>query len=151
MPISAGFVGMSKFISQSLVYIDANIFVYFIEFNEGFSQKARAVFEAAQENDTRLITSEITTGECLYKPYKNSEKDIISKYISLFNGEEIETTPVDGEIIRQSAMYGGKLGLKLIDSIHYFSAINAGCRYFITNDAQFTSTPEMQVLQLKDF
>jgi len=48
-------------------------------------------------------------------------------------------------------MYGGKLNLKLIDSIHYFSAINTGCRYFITNDTQFKSTPEMQVLYLSDF
>jgi len=142
---------MSKFQRGSFVYIDTNIFVYFIEFNEDFSKKAISVFEHIQSDDARIITSMLTQGECLYKPYKNNEKSVIDAYINLFNGEEIENIQVVDEIIRQSAMYGGKLNLKLIDSIHYFSAINAECLYFITNDTQFKSTPEMQVLYLSDF
>jgi len=65
---------MSKFQRGSFVYIDTNIFVYFIEFNEEFSKKAISVFEHIQSDDARIITSVLTQGECLYKPYKNNEK-----------------------------------------------------------------------------
>ncbi len=138
--------GKTAFESGARIYIDSNIWVYFIEANPRFVEAVRQVFLAAQAAGARLVTSEIAIAECLYKPAKDGNATALAAYERLFGSGEIEFTPLDGALARRASLHGGALGLKLIDAMHYLSALESGCDVFVTADAQFRSGPQMRVL-----
>lgn len=140
---------MDKISGSSVVYIDTNIFVYFVEATPGFFQKAKELFEHVAATGARLVTSEITLAECIYRPSQNHDAPLVSVYEMLFEQSgEIDLVPLDGAIAKRAAAAGGSIGLKLIDAVHYMSALEAGCDFFVTSDSAFKSGPKMAVLRL---
>ncbi len=131
----------------SAVYVDANIFIYFIEGNPLFVEPARAFLSQMDNVGARVITNEITIAECLHRPARGGNLEAIKAYERLFGGDEIELIALDGALAKRAAMLGGALRLKLIDAIHYLSAMERGCEFFVTNDAQFRSGPKLRVLR----
>lgn len=148
MRISVGCAAMNKFKSGARAYIDANIFIYFMEGDDAFVQKAADLFARLGDAEAELTTNELTCAECLYKPAKDGNQKAIDAYEQLFSSGEIDLLPLDGVLAKTAAMHGGALGLKLPDAIHYLCALEAGCDYFITADAQFKSGPKMKVVGL---
>jgi predicted nucleic acid-binding protein len=136
---------MADFSGTSRVYIDTNIWVYYIEANPAFVEAVRRVLLAVEAAGAHLVTNEITLAECLYKPAKDGNHAALDAYDRLFGSGEIEITPLDGTLARSAALHGGQLGLKLIDAIHYIGALEAGCDVFVTADARFRSGPAMRV------
>lgn len=140
---------MDKIAGSSVVYIDTNIFVYFVEAAPDFFQKAKELFEHAAAVGARLVTSEITLAECIYRPSQENDAALVSVYEMLFEQSgEVALVPLDGAIAKRAAAAGGGLGLKLIDAVHYMSALEAGCDFFVTSDAAFRSGPKMAVLRI---
>ncbi len=145
----AGFAIMDEIVGSSIVYVDTNIFVYFIESSPTFFQLAKRLFEHIDNVGARILTSEITLAECIYKPSKDNDLELVGIYESVFERSgEVELLPLDGAVAKRSAIVAGNLGLKLIDAIHYLSALESGCDYFVTSDASFKSGPTMAVIQI---
>jgi predicted nucleic acid-binding protein len=145
MRISGGCGTMAEFQPGSRIYVDSNIWIYFIEGNPDFAQAVRTLFQAADAAGARLATNEIAVAECLYKPSTEGNAPLLDIYERLFGSGEIDILLLDGTLAKQAALHGGQLGLKLIDAIHYLSALNHGCNWFITSDARFKSGPDMKV------
>jgi predicted nucleic acid-binding protein len=140
---------MDKISGSSVVYIDTNIFVYFVEATPSFFQKVKELFEHVASVGARLITSEITLAECIYRPSQDHDAALVSIYEMLFEQSgEIDLVPLDGALAKRAAVAGGGVGLKLIDAIHYMSALEAGCDFFVTSDSAFRSGPKMAVLRV---
>ena len=138
---------MDELTASSVVYIDTNIFIYFVEATPKFHLKALAIFEHIARLGATIKTSEITLAECLYHPAQTGNTKLISIYEALFeNSGGIELIALSGELAKRAAIKGGLLGLKLVDAIHYISALEAGCDYFITSDARFRSGPKLKVI-----
>ncbi|MCB1447362.1 MAG: type II toxin-antitoxin system VapC family toxin [Rhizobiaceae bacterium] len=135
-----------EFQTDSRIYVDTNIWIYFVEGHPSFSPEVRALFLAAARSSARLTTNEITLAECLLKPVRDKDERKISAYETLFDQGTIEILPLDGGLARRAALAGGMLGLKLIDAIHHVSACEAGCRYFLTGDGRFRSGPDLTVI-----
>jgi predicted nucleic acid-binding protein len=140
---------MAELQRGSRLYIDTNIWIYYIEAHPEFVQQVRNFFVSVEAAAGTLVTNEITVAECLYKPSADNNLAAINAYSSLFDSGEIELIPLDGVLTRQAAMQGGKLGLKLIDAIHYISALSHGCDHFITSDTRFKSGPGMKVVTIQ--
>jgi predicted nucleic acid-binding protein len=132
----------------SRIYVDTNIWIYFIEGHPDFAGPVHQLFLQAEAAGATLVTNEITMAECLYKPAKEANADALDAYERLFASGEIELMPLDGALARRAALTGGALGLKLIDAIHYLGALESGCDVFVTADAQFRSGPQMRVVAL---
>lgn len=140
---------MIEISEASRVYVDSNVFIYFIEKSEKFFVQVSSLFEHAEKVGARLMTSELTIAECIYKPAQDGDRKAVNAYEALFEqSDDIEIVALDGALAKRAALAGGLLGLKLIDAIHYVSALDAGCDFFITADAAFKSTPKMKVLRL---
>jgi predicted nucleic acid-binding protein len=145
----AGCVTMDKITEASIIYIDSNIFIYFIEATPQFFEKSKAIFEKIASVGARILTSEITVAECLYKPSQEDNKNLIRIYENLFASKaDITLITLNGATTKRAAQLGGKLGLKLINAIHYISALEAGCTTFLTSDTRFKSGPQMQVMNI---
>ena len=131
------------------VYVDANIFIYLVEAAPRFADMVRAVFLALEAAEARVMTSGLAVAECLYLPAKCDNARAVEAYERLFSSGEAEILALDGGLAKRAAMLGGKLGLKLFDAIHYISALQSGCGFFITNDLKFKSGPKMRVIHLR--
>ena len=137
---------MDEIDGRSSVYVDTNIFIYFIEATPGMFERVVALLNHANRVGARLVTCELTVAECLYKPHRDGDAELIAGYEKLFASGGVEITPLDGGLARRAARHGGELGLKLIDAIHYIAALEAGCDVFVTGDARFRSGPYMRVV-----
>jgi predicted nucleic acid-binding protein len=140
---------MADFTDVSSVYIDTNIFIYWVEAIEPFFQSTKDLFERISAAGCRVVTSEITLAECIYKPAREGDNALVALYENLFeHSGDIDLAALDGAIIRKAAKNGGSLGLRLIDTVHYLTALDHGCELFVTSDEQFRSGPAMRVVGL---
>lgn len=135
----------------STVYVDTNIFIHFIEASPTFFAKTKQIFEHIDAVGARIVTSEITLAECLYKPSQDQNTTLVAVYGELFEKSgDVSLIPLDGMVAKRAALRGGGLGLKLVDAIHYVSALEARCDLFITTDAQFRSDNDLEVWRISE-
>jgi predicted nucleic acid-binding protein len=140
---------MNEISGASRVYVDSNVFIYFLEASPEFFPKAKDFFEHADKLGSAILTNEYTVAECIYQPSRNGNLSLVAKYGSLFGKEgEVQLIGLDGALARRAALAGGALGLKLADAIHFVSALESGCDFFVTAHAAFKSGPAMKVLRL---
>jgi predicted nucleic acid-binding protein len=145
---SGGCVATIDFQAQDRVYVDSNIWIYLVESNPPYVDAAKRMFHLLQTSGATPVTSELTFAGCIWKPSQNNDDALLEVYSDLFGGGEVEMADLNGDVCRLAAIKGGKMGLKLLDAIHYVTALNAGCRFLLTSDKQFKSGVEMQVVLL---
>lgn len=138
-----------EFPAEARIYVDTNIWIYFLEGHPAFAPKVQAIFLAARSADATLHTSEIAIAECLIKPARDGNEDQISAYDVLFGDADITILAIDGSLARRAALAAGALGLKLIDAMHYVSAREASCSHFLTADGRFKSGAGLTVIGLE--
>jgi predicted nucleic acid-binding protein len=131
------------------VYVDSNVFIYFLESAPGMQEAARRIFAIAEKTNAPLITSELTLAECLYGAYKLRDEALAHRYRSLFQQRPaLVLAGIDMTVLDAAAKIGPQSGLKLMDAIHVATAVEADCDVFATNDARIRDWRELQVVQL---
>lgn len=137
--------------SAASIYLDANALIYFIERSDDLQAKVGGVIAHAVENNIPLFVSEIGIAECLYGTYKNGRESLTSEYQELFYEIALfQILPTDGPKLIAAAKIGAEKRLKLVDAVHFHSAIDAGCDLFLTNDTRFSSSHDVEVIGLTD-
>lgn len=141
---------LAKITNASRLYADSNIFIYLIESSPEYFVLAKRVFDRIDAVGARLLTNELTLAECIYKPSRDDNTALVSKYEAFLEpGDEIEIIGLDGALAWRAAKAGGKLGLKLADAVHYLSAYETGCQFFVTADTRVRSSPGLEVLNIR--
>lgn len=134
------------------LYLDSNILIYLVEGSEAVRQPVLSTFEQIDAFDIDLVSSEITLAECLYGVFRDQDMKLGEIYKQLFSEEHfIKQIAVSREILVDAASFGGQAHLKLIDALHFATAISVGADAFLTNDKAFHTTKQMRVLQLSEF
>lgn len=129
------------------VYVDTNIFVYLTEDTPGKAESVARAFETASKQGSLIFTSELTVAECCYKPARDRNALLLSVYEHLFEKSgDVRLVPLTGAVAKNAALIGAGLGLKLLDAIHYVSAIEARCEALLTADSRFKSAPGLSVV-----
>jgi predicted nucleic acid-binding protein len=146
MRISTGCEAMTEFDSAARIYVDTNIWIYYLEAHPELWEAVDEIFAAADLAGATLFTSEITIAECLVKPARLGDEATVKLYQTFFDEGGVVLTRLDGALARRAAISSGPLGLKLIDSIHYVSAREAGCTHMLTRDGRFKSDGELTVI-----
>ncbi len=143
---------MADVISTAIsIYLDANAIIYFIERDDALQGKVATVIETAVSNNIPIYVSEIGIAECLYGTYRQGRESLTAKYQELFYEIGLlSIIPINGEIVIAAAKTGAEKGLKLVDAIHFQSAINANCTVFVTNDDRFQTSHAVEAIQLKN-
>ena len=93
------------------------------------------LMQLVEQGVFRAITSDLTFGELLVKPYAE-DMALAHTYIDLLsNPSAITLAPVERDIILHAARLRSlKKGLKLPDAIHLATAKKYNCSAIITND-----------------
>ncbi len=122
-------------IIKSPVYFDTNIFIYAIDGHEEYKDLLQQIFEHIIQNKVLVVTSELTLAECLVKPLKDDNQEAVEQFKNhLKSSEFLKIKNVSRNILIHSADLRNTLNLKLPDAIHMATAIDQGCKTFISND-----------------
>jgi len=124
----------------AVVYLDANVFIDFIQGEAELSEPARVLFETLRKRPFSAITSELTLAEVLapsskgrklWPDLKRQNLDLMvwSRFIGL---EPISRSVLYESVALRSTKATGRL--KLPDAIHLATAILGRCRLFISRD-----------------
>lgn len=133
------------------VYLDANGFIYSVEHIEPYATLLEPLWLAAQQNQFKVISSEMVLLETLTKPLR--EEDMVLENLFrtlLLQAREVRLIPTSLGIWEQAAQIRAKTGLKTPDALHAATAFAAGCHLFLTNDYEFKKVPGLPVTILRE-
>lgn len=122
-------------IKREWIYIDANIFIYTIEWFEEYNEVLEKFYNYIFQNNIYTCTSELTISECLVKPLKDKNIKSVNNYLSsIKNNNLLWVFPIWKDILLDSAKIRAEVWWKLPDAIHWATANKYNCKYFFTND-----------------
>lgn len=147
--ISSAMADALERVKGQRVYIDTNIFIYFLERHEQYFDAVVPFFQAFSDGLSLAYTGDAVVAETLYKPYQIDDSIRISEFKAFFGDEEFITVlPHTKKVFELAAELAPKRGMKLIDALHYATAALAGCKFIFTNDLGFKSNDNLEVIHL---
>ena len=131
-------------------YIDSNVFLYPVLYNElEESKEARNILSQIEEKNIQAYTSILTWDEVSYVVERTLGKtDSIEVGKKLINFPFLRFITVDDEIIRRSQVIREKYNLNPRDSIHLSCAIERNISEIITDDSDFDNIKEIKRIPL---
>jgi predicted nucleic acid-binding protein len=104
-----------------------------------------------EKNRYEIITSTLTLGEILTKPYKENRLDLVKTYQEFF--AEMELIDLNSEIASLFAKVRADYNIKTPDAVQLASAMYAKADLFVTNDDRLScfKSERCQVLLLSKF
>jgi predicted nucleic acid-binding protein len=140
---------MSSFEVAEKIYLDANLIIYLFERADELGENVARIFDIAVLNEIPIFMSEIGVAECLYGAFRLGSTELESEYTEFFyNASTMTLIPVDGSKLIAAARLGAEKRQRLIDAVHFHTAIECECDVFVTNDIRIRSSHGLTVLQL---
>lgn len=110
---------------------------------------AKAFIEAAQDREFFAVTGKAVVAEVMVRPYRNGNPEIIAGFKAFFADNFLEVVDHPNDLFEKASLYAGTRRMKLIDAIHYTTALHAGCAGIISNDQKFTKQRDtMEMINL---
>lgn len=117
------------------VYIDTNIFVYFLEKNEPFYSMVLPFFRLLLKREMVGFVGQAVVAEVLVSPYKIKNDFLVQEVKAFFAQKNFLTIlEHDEKAFDLAAKISGTKSMKLVDSLHFATALQAHCQYLITHD-----------------
>ncbi len=131
------------------VYFDSNFFIYFLSQRGKYYEAAKPIMRACDEGQFIGVTGHLAMSEVLVHPYRQQSPEEIARVKALFAREGfLEIVGHDEKTFDLAAQIRARHGLKLIDALHYATALNAGCRFLISNHTDFKASNTIEVVRL---
>ena len=134
----------------SLIYLDANCFIYAVERVEPYLTLLEPVWRRARAGEITIASSDITVHETLVKPLRDGDAVMERLFQSAFDSDEVQLYPATRELWESAARIRAETRLKTPDALHAATALDAGCTLFITNDRDFRRVPNLPAVILDD-
>jgi len=132
-------------------YLDANICIYHFEGIVEHALRLDRLVREAANSVLLLLTSEITLTEMLVPAFLANNDEKVRKCVEwLEGGSFVQLVPVTRDAHKNAALLRARHRLKTPDAIHVASAIDANCRFFITNDIRLRVPVKMELVNLRD-
>ncbi len=132
-----------------VVALDTAPLVYFIEEHEKFGPLVFPFFEALNRGELRAITSVVTLLEVLVQPIRHKQEALAREYRQiLLENVALTVVPASVQIAEKAAELRAAHGLRTPDAIQLATALSHGAGAILTNDADWPSITNLQVLVL---
>jgi uncharacterized protein len=143
-------MGLRDDLKGKRVYFDANVFIYLIEGYPTLETSLRDIRDSIFHGESNICTSELTLCEVLVPAFRANNTALLALYREFIEEsgafELIQTTR---ETYVRASLLRAQLGLKTPDAIHLATAIECGCKAFLSNDKQLKGTKEIEMLTMK--
>lgn len=134
------------------VYLDVNVFIYALEGVEPWASLLREAFVSMEAGEWQAVTSELSLAESLVRPFQLGREDLAQVYkAALSPRDHFSLAPVNAPTLISAARLRARHNFKLPDAIHAATALAQGCTAFLTNDAGFRRTPDIQCVLLSEW
>ncbi len=132
------------------VYIDTNVFIYFLSRHPTYFEASLVVINACAESRIFGFTGDAAVAEVMVGAYKKADPTLAARFKLFFSQKNFLTIAThDGQTFDAAAQLVAKGGVKFIDALHMATAIQNQCVYFVTNDKGIQSGVHLKVLQLE--
>lgn len=134
------------------IYIDTNTLVYFFDKNPIYFKAAAEIIQACDRGEFFGYTGDAAVSELMVHPYQTRNPAEIARGKAFFKRPNFITVlPHTTDIFDTASQFRARgKNLKLIDALHYATAISAGCQFFLTNDKDFSGVAaDVTVVNLK--
>ena len=136
-------------ISGKRVYMDTNIFIYFLEQSDGYYESVAPIIKACEAGKFFGYTGDVAVAETMIQPYRQDNLSLVANFKAFFATENFLSIQAhDAAIFDLAAQLRAKRGIKLIDALHYATALKAGCSFFLSNDSGIKSDAHMEVIAI---
>ena len=132
------------------VHVDANVLIYRVEAIEPYATASEPLWQALQDGECEVVTSELTILEVLVLPFRNRDRTLAELYRSLLSTEGFSCLPIDRGTLELAAEVRARFRLRTPDAIHAASAIRSGASMFLSNDVAFRKVDGLNVIILGD-
>jgi predicted nucleic acid-binding protein len=134
------------------IYFDANFLIYFFDRTEPYVTVVSQIILACDRNEVFGCTGDAAVAELMVYPYRTRDEIEIARGKAFFMRENfLQVLSHDSAVFDTASRLRAETGMKLIDALHYATALKAGCKFFITNDAGIRSTDTLDVILIKDY
>lgn len=133
------------------VCVDSAPLIYFLQSSEGFASAVAPLFQAIERREKQGVSSVVTLLEILVKPMKEDRQDLVRAYTEILtSAQDFVLVDVDDEIAVEAARIRARYAFKTPDAIELATARLAGADAFVTNDAQLSGFPELDVVVVSE-
>jgi predicted nucleic acid-binding protein len=130
-----------------LAYLDANVFIDFVEGEPAFAEPARDLFLALEHKPGAFVTSELTLAEVLSPAKTSPSQRRLYMNLIIWN-PAVALIPVSRDILIETADLRKYTGHKLPDAIHVVTALRQKCRFMISRDKDMDKLPSGALTRL---
>lgn len=136
--------------AKQRVYLDSNIFIYFLDRNPVYFPLVAPILEAIDGGRITAVTGDAAVAQVMVRPYQTSDPALIAGIKSFFGAAGfLSVLSHDAAAFDLAAHLRARHGMKFIDALHVATAINAECRFLIANDGDFRSQAAIEVVTLR--
>jgi len=133
------------------IYLDTNVFIYFLEPHPVFFPVAAAFMNAAHAKTLQGYTGELAVAETLVAPYRANDSKLVADVKRFFRAKDfLSVLPHDAPIFDTAAQLRARQHIKFIDALHVATAMRSSCTFFITNDRAIRSINQLDVVLISD-
>ena len=137
-------MGRVEFPADGSVYLDTPIIVYGVETHPRYFPIVEPLWDRIVAGAVRAHTSELTILECLVKPIRDNNGELIKAFHAAFRHPSLTLHPVNLDILEAAAaLRAAHPSLKTPDAIHLATGAEVKCEYFVTNDGKLTNLRAM--------
>lgn len=134
------------------VFIDTAPFIYYLEQNPQYFNKAKDFFIYCHEHDIEMATSTITLMEYYVYPYKSGKIELIENFEEFIANLNIQVININKDIANQAAMIRVEFkDFKSMDALQIATSIYFKCDLFVTNDKQLMQEKQIKCITLDEF
>ena len=118
---------------MSRIFWDTNLFVYLMEDQSELSEQVDALRRRMVDRGDQLLTSALTLGEVLVKPFESGRDDLARAYEQTLTAGAL-IVAFEREAARRYAQIRADRTIKPPDAIQLACAAQAAADLFVTND-----------------
>lgn len=141
--------------ADRFIYLDANVFIYFVEGAPELAEPVAELLTAAESSfatganlHNLFITSELTLAEALAsRTATDDERQVYSEL--LLASPAIFPAPINRDILWSAAEMRRKFGFKLADAIHVATASHHNCSILVSNDSDMRKVEKLDMIHVE--
>jgi len=119
------------------VYIDANVFIYFLDQSTAHADDATAILEAAAAGRFTAVTGQAVVAEVMVGPYRQGDPLVIRKVKEFFaSAVWLDVVDHPAQAFDDAALLRATSGMPFIDALHISTASLSRCDVVLTQDAR---------------
>jgi predicted nucleic acid-binding protein len=119
------------------VYIDANVFIYFLDQLTTHADAATAILEDAAAGRFAAVTGQAVVAEVMVGPYRQGDPLVIRKVKEFFaSAVWLDVVDHPAQAFDDAALLRATSGMPFIDALHVSTASLSRCDVVLTQDAR---------------